>query len=188
MIWKHSAAAILAVLAHTSIAHAQGAVPGGLEVPAGHAPFLTAHAEGTQNYVCVLAPDGFGWQFHGPQATLANDAMTQVATHFLSPNPIEGGAARATWQHSADTSRVWAVAIANSTDAAFVAPGAIPWLLLKVVGQQGGPGGGTTLSGALFIQRTNTAGGQAPPTGCKTAQDVGRKALVPYEADYVFYQ
>ena len=114
--------------------------------------------------------------------------MTQVATHFLSPNPIEGGAARATWQHSADTSRVWAAAIASSTDAAFVAPGAIPWLLLKVVGQQGGPGGGTTLSGALFIQRTNTAGGQAPPTGCKTAQDVGRKALVPYETDYVFYR
>jgi hypothetical protein len=188
MIWRHSAAAVLAVLAHTSIAHAQGTVPAALEVPAGHAPFLSTHAEGTQNYVCVLGPGGFGWQFHGPQATLVDDAATQVATHFLSPNPIEGGAARATWQHSADTSRVWAAAIASSTDPGFVAAGAIPWLLLEVVGQQDGPGGGTALSGALFIQRINTAGGQAPPTGCKTAHDAGRKALVPYAADYVFFR
>jgi hypothetical protein len=188
MISKHSVAAVLVVLTHTSIAHAQWSVPAGLEAPAGHAPLFAAHAEGTQNYVCVLGPGGFGWQFHGPQATLVDDAMTQVATHFLSPNPIEDGAARATWQHSADTSRVWAAAIASSTDAAFVAPGAIPWLLLKVVGQQSGPGGGTALSGALFIQRINTAGGQAPPTGCNTAHDVGRKALVPYETDYVFYR
>ena len=186
MIRKHTAIAVLAVLAYSSIAHAQ--VPAGLEVPAGHAPLLTTYAEGTQNYVCVLAPGGFGWQFHGPQATLVDDATTQIATHFLSPNPIEGGAARATWQHSADTSRVWAAAIASSTDPAFVAPGAIPWLLLRVVGQQDGPGGGTTLSEARFIQRINTAGGQAPPTGCETAQDVGRKALVPYATDYVFYR
>jgi hypothetical protein len=188
MIRTHAAAAVVAALLHTSIAHAQSTVPAGLEVPAGHAPFLATHAEGTQNYVCVLSASGFGWQFHGPQATLVDDAMTQIATHFLSPNPIEDGAARATWQHSADTSRVWAGAIASSTDPAFVAPGAIPWLLLKVMGQQAGPGGGTALTGALFIQRVNTAGGQAPPTGCKAAQDVGRKALVPYGTDYVFYK
>ena len=188
MIRRHTAAAVLSVLTYSSVAHAQGSVPAGLAVPAGHTPFLTTHAEGTQNYVCVLAPGGFAWQFHGPQATLVDDATTQVATHFLSPNPIEGGAARATWQHSADTSRVWAAAIASSTDPAFVIPGAIPWLLLKVVGQQAGPGGGTGLSGALFIQRINTAGGQAPPTGCKTAEDTGRKALVPYATDYVFYR
>ena len=187
MIWTRSAAAVLVAVIHSSVAHAQS-VPANLEVPAGAAPFLTAHAEGTQNYVCVLAPGGFGWQFHGPQATLVDDAMTQVATHFLSPNPVEGGAARATWQDSADTSRVWAAAIANSTDAAFVAPGAIPWLLLKVVGQENGPGGGATLSGARFIQRINTAGGVAPPTGCKNADDAGRKALVPYATDYVFFR
>jgi hypothetical protein len=188
MIRTLTAAAVLAVLAHTSLAHAQSAVPAGLEPPAGTTPFLTTHAEGTQNYVCVLAPQGFGWQFHGPQATLVDEAATQVATHFLSPNPIEAGAARATWQHSTDTSRVWAAAIASSTDAAFVAPGAIPWLLLKVVGQQAGPADGTAFYGTLFIQRVNTAGGQAPPTGCSNAHDVGRKALVPYATDYVFYK
>jgi len=188
MIRKLTAAALFTVLARTSVALAQGTVPAGLEVPAGHTPFLTTRAEGTQNYVCVLAPKGFGWQFHGPQATLVDDTTTQVATHFLSPNPIESGAARATWQHSTDTSRVWAAAIASSTDAAFVAPGAIPWLLLKVVGRQAGPAAGASLSATLFIQRVNTAGGQAPPTGCSTAEDIGRKALVPYATDYVFYK
>jgi hypothetical protein len=188
MIRIHLAAAVLSLLASPSLALAQVPVPAGLAVPPGVAPFLATHAEGTQNYVCVLGPGGFGWEFHGPQATLVDDAATQVATHFLSPNPIEAGAARATWQHSADTSRVWAAAVASSTDPAFVAPGAIPWLLLKVVGQQDGPVGGTALSGALFIHRVNTAGGVAPPTGCGIAQDTGRKALVPYATDYVFYR
>ena len=188
MIRNHTAALTFTILGYASIAYAQGTVPAGLEVPAGHAPFLTSHAEGTQNFVCVLGTSGFAWQFHGPQATLVDEFTTQVATHFLSPNPIEAGAARATWQDSVDTSRVWAAAVANSTDVAFVAPGAIPWLLLKVVGQQAGPGGGTALSGAVFIQRLNTAGGQAPATGCRTAQDIGHKALVPYEADYVFHK
>jgi len=69
----------------------------------------------------------------GPQATLFNEHGQQVITHFLSPNPDEAGTARATWQHSRDTSAVWARAIASSSDPAFVAPGAIPWLLLELV-------------------------------------------------------
>ncbi len=39
-----------------------------------------------------------------------------------------------------------------------------------------------------FIQRLNTAGGSAPATGCSVATDVGRKAFVPYRADYFFYE
>jgi hypothetical protein len=38
-----------------------------------------------------------------------------------------------------------------------------------------------------FIQRVNTAGGVAPVTGCRAAKDVGKRALVPYTTDYVFY-
>jgi hypothetical protein len=164
------------------------AVPANLEVPAGNSAYLTAHAEGTQNYVCVLAAEGFNWQFFGPQATLFDDGGQQVATHFLSPNPDETGVARATWQHSADTSAVWAGAIANSTNPAFVAPGAIPWLLLRAVGTQPGPTFGSTLSDTTYIQRINTAGGVAPADGCRSAKDGGKKALVPYSADYVFYR
>jgi hypothetical protein len=28
----------------------------------------------------------------------------------------------------------------------------------------------------------------APVTGCKSAKDTGKKALVPYTTDYVFYR
>jgi hypothetical protein len=162
-------------------------VPANLHVEPGNAAFLIAHAFGTQNYICLLAPGGFEWTFFAPQATLFDAANQQVITHFLSPNPDEEGKGRATWQHSGDTSAVWAGAIASSTDSDFVAAGSIPWLLLRVVGAEDGPTLGTTLSATTFIQRVNTRGGLAPSDGCKRAADAGRKALVPYSADYVFY-
>jgi hypothetical protein len=44
------------------------------------------------------------------------------------------------------------------------------------------------LTKTTFIQRLNTSGGVAPAAStCATAADVGKKALVPYSADYVFY-
>lgn len=159
-----------------------------LEVPPGNKAFLVGHAVGTQNYVCLPSGAGFAWVFFGPQATLFNDHEKQLSTHFLSPNPDEGGTPRATWQHSRDTSTVWAIAIAVSTDAAFVAPNAIPWLLLEVAGAQDGPAGGDKLSETSFIQRVNTAGGIMPGIGCTQSSDVGKKALVPYTTDYFFYK
>ena len=44
----------------------------------------------------------------------------------------------------------------------FVAPNAIPWLLLPMAGVQDGPTGGDTLTRTSFIQRVHTAGGVAP--------------------------
>jgi hypothetical protein len=70
----------------------------------------------------------------------------------------------------------------------FVARGNIPWLLLQVVGAQDGPTGGHELTATTFIQRLHTSGGVAPSTGCTLSTDVGKKALVPYTADYVFYK
>jgi hypothetical protein len=154
----------------------------------GHKAFLEGHAIGTQDYICLPSGSGFAWTFFGPQATLFNDRDRQVITHFLSPNPDEGGTPRATWQHSRDTSAIWAVPIKTSSDPAFVAPGAIPWLLLDVVGDQDGPTGGHKLSETTFIQRLNTSGGMAPSTDCTLSEDVGKKALVPYTADYFFYK
>jgi Protein of unknown function (DUF3455) len=175
-------------------------VPDNLLVPEGNKGFLQGHAVGTQNYIClpcpnattmaVMCPDasGFAWILFGPQATLFNDHDRQVITHFLSPNPDEGNMPRATWQHSRDTSAVWAMAIATSSDPAFVAPGAIPWLLLDVVGAQDGPTGGHKLTETAFIQRLNTSAGMAPSTGCALGADVGKRAFVPYTADYFFYK
>jgi len=163
------------------------AVPPGIVVSADHKAFLKAHALGTQNYICLPSESGFAWTFFGPQATLFSRNDQQVATHFLSPNPEEDGEPRATWQHSRDSSTVWAKILRPSDDPAFVAPGAIPWLLLKRMGSQDGPTGGNKLTPTTYIQRINTSGGVEPATGCSGPADVGKKALVPYEADYVFY-
>lgn len=159
-------------------------MPGHLQVDPGHKLFLVGHAAGTQNYICLAT----GWTFYGPQATVFDGKGEQIGTHFLSPNPDEGGEARATWQDSRDTSAVWARAVESSTDPAYVAPGAVAWLKLVRVGSQAGPTGGDRLAGTTFIQRLNTSGGIAPTTGCSDASHVGRKAFVPYTADYYFYR
>jgi hypothetical protein len=164
------------------------AVPDNLAVPAGNIAFLVGHATGTQGYICQPSATGFAWTFVKPQATLFDDSNQQVITHFLSNNAFEDPtAARPTWQDSQDTSRVWGKAIANSSDSAFVEAGAIPWLLLQVVGSQPGGTGGTTLTATSYIQRLSTSGGVAPATGCDQST-VGNKALVPYTADYFFYK
>jgi hypothetical protein len=163
-------------------------VPPDLEVPAGNTAFLEWHASGTQNYIYLPSAAGIAWTLVGPQATLFNDWDRQLITHFLSPNPDEGDTPRATWQHSLDTSSVWAVAIASSANPTFVASGAIPWLLLQVVGRQPGPTGGDRLADSTFIQRVHTSGGVAPSTGCVEFTDVGQRAFVPYTAAYVFYE
>lgn len=163
-------------------------VPANLEVPAGVSPFLMAHATGTQNYICIRTTDGIQWMFLGPQATLFDDAGEQVMTHYLSPNPAEGDAPRATWRHSADTSTVWASAIASSTDPNFVEAGAVPWLLLQVTGTSYGPTMGGEMVQTSHVQRVNTSGGTAPASGCRLPKDVGKRALVPYSTDYVFYR
>ena len=98
--------------------------------PAGNKAFLEGHAIGTQNYICLPSDKGFKFVLFTPEATLFDDVEKQVATHFFSPNPFEGGKIRATWQHSKDTSAVWGGNATPSTDPNFVAQDAIPWLLL----------------------------------------------------------
>lgn len=173
--------------AHTAVA-TPGAVPDEIRTPAYVKAFFEGHAVGTQAYVCLPSPAGVAWTLITPEATLFDARREQpLTTHSFSPNPAEGGAVRATWRHSRDGSAVWAVAMPPSSDPAFVAPGAIPWLLLRVVGTQDGPAGGDTLRAVRYIQRVNTSGGAAPSTGCSQTTDVGSKAFVPYTADYVFY-
>ena len=155
-------------------------MPVSLQVPAGNKAFRAGAAVGTQDYICLPS----GWTFFGPQATLFDERDEQIITHFLSPNPIENGTPRVTWQDSRDTSKVWGLAVASVT----VQPDAIPWLLLKVVGAEDGPTGGDELAETTFVQRLNTVGGLAPSTGCTMSQQVGSRALVPYSADYFFYK
>lgn len=165
------------------------AVPANIQVPAGNKLFFVGQAVGTQNYVCLPADGGVKFILFTPQATLFKEGE-EVTTHYFSPNPAENGTIRAAWQHSRDTSTVWGkVADGNSSsDPAYVAPGAIPWLLVTIVGAQNGPTGGDKLTGTTYIQRVNTAGGVAPTTGCASSTDIGNKAFVPYTTDYYFYK
>ena len=190
MPWKKMFIAALAIAPAFAIAAevTPPAVPTNLTVPEGNEPFAVGHAVGTQNYVCLPSDKRVKWVQYSPQATLFNDDGQQTMTHFLSPNPAESDAPRATWQDSRDTSAAWATVQEESNDSQFVAPGAIKWLLLRVVGSQSGPDSGDRLSKTTFIQRVNTSGGVAPATGCTSSTDVGKKVLVPYMADYFFYR
>ena len=170
-------------------AHAQivtPPVPTDLEVPATEEPFLLGRGVGTQNYICQPAASlgRVAWTLFTPQATLFSDDAEQLTTHFFSLNPDEPGIVRVTWEDSRDTSTIWA----RLLKAATVNPDAIAWLKLEVVGKRVGPTGGDTLFGTTFVQRLNTQGGLAPLTDCDNPQDIGRKAFIPYTADYFFYR
>ncbi len=173
-------------------------VPATIQVEAGNTAFLVGHAAGSQNYVCLPTSTGFAYSLFTPEATLFNDDMDQIITHFNSPNrnpnpsptPDVKGTIRATWESSRDTSTIWAKAIATATDSTdpnFVEKGSIAWVLLEVVGHMDGPTGGDRLSDTTFVQRLLTHGGSAP-SDCTSSTDVGKRAFVPYTADYFFYR
>jgi hypothetical protein len=165
-------------------------IPATIQVPAGNEEFLHAHGVGTQNYACLPAGAGVAYQLMTPQATLFDGDEKQIATHFVSPNPLERDAARSTWQYGADSSRAWGMVKPGDASSRSVStsPDAIAWLLVTVVGTRPGPGGGDALAGTTFIQRVNTLGGVAPSMGCSTSEDIGHVAFVPYSADYIFYR
>ena len=182
-------------------------VPDNIQVEPGNKAFLVGHAVGTQNYICLPCPNpstttcpdasGFAYILFTPEATLFKfeDNTKQLITHYFSPNlnpipPEKKDTIRATWQDSKDTSTVWGKVVPgdSSSDAAYVAPGAIPWLRITVAGAKGGPTGGDTLASTTFLQRVNTSGGLPPSTGCASSTDVGKQAFVPYTADYYFYR
>jgi hypothetical protein len=182
------AVALTASLPRTAHAHpvTPPPVPEKIKVQEGSKAFLQGRGVGTQNYICLPSGEGFRFVLFTPQATLFQNRGKQLTTHFFSPNPVSG-AVQPTWQHSRDTSVVWASLVESSTDEEFVAEGAIPWLLLAKTEVQEGTTGGNTLTATTFIHRVNTLGGLAPTTGCASAADVGKQAFVPYEADYIFY-
>jgi uncharacterized protein DUF3455 len=162
------------------------AVPTDIEVSADYKLFLVGHAIGTQNYICTPSSSGgYDWFFVGPQATVFDGDGRQILTHYQSKNPFKPTTPlHARWQHSGDTSAVWA----TRRTGVFVTSDAIEWLLLDVTGAEVGPTAGVKLSGTLVIQRINTVGGLKPPTAECHAGSVNQRRLVDYEADYYFYR
>ncbi len=204
-----SAAVALFFMSITLSAIAQGRdaiTDSGITPEVGNVAFLLGHAKGTQGYVCLPSSSGStsaSWTVNNarPEATLFTNVFgqeVQIITHFLSPDAKPNGFAPTplpfgspTWQSSFDSSRVWAKVsktLPAGNDAELCPnSGAIPCLLLQSIGNDEGPTGGKLLSKVTFIQRIKTQGGAAPTTGCVDLSDVGKQALVPYSADYVFF-
>lgn len=158
----------LAAMALTaSVASAQP-VPDRIQVPAGNAPYMQAHAIGAQVYACAATADGPKWQFVEPQAILYDDHARLIGVHFAGP----------TWQ-TRDGSQVKAARV----DGVTVDPTAIPWLLLKQTSTTPG-----RLAATTYVQRLNTRGGLEPAASkCSTAT-VGDERKVLYTADYRFWR
>ena len=177
--------------------------PPAITPPSGNTAYLVGHATGTQGYVCLPLGSGASWTVDAsrPQATLFTtfgSFSQQILTHFLSPDtnpnqfapsPLPFGSP--TWQSSFDSSVIWGNKLASITagsDPSCPSTGAIPCLLLQVIGSQNGPSYPFgILTNATYVQRLNTTGGSAPTTGCAVSTDVGGQVLVPYTADYYFY-
>jgi hypothetical protein len=105
-------------------------VPDKLQPPEGNEVFLIGHAFGTQDYVCAASGSGVAFVLTTPEAVLFDNPARRVVNHYFSPNPVEGGTIRATWQSTRDSSVFWGKmtnAATFLTDPDFVAPDAIAW-------------------------------------------------------------
>jgi hypothetical protein len=139
-----------------------------IDPPSDEKLLLELQADGVQIYSCATDNGAAVWKFQGPEANLKTGKGTPAGTHFAGP----------TWK-LLDGSEVKGgmVATRPATE-----PGAVAWLLLKVVSNSGDG----TLRNAQYITRTNTKGGVAPAAGCDSAHQ-GQPARVPYSATYKFY-
>lgn len=145
-----------------------------LTPPPGARKLFEARAKGVQIYVCQekrggdQGANGFAWDLAGPDAALFGEDGLPLGRHAKGPS----------WTLN-DGSSVTAQLIAK---APAPVPGAIPWLLLKVIAHEGKG----RLDGVSFIRRAETSGGNAPESGCGASRR-GETERVPYTALYQFY-
>lgn len=150
----------------------QDGLPDAVKVPAGHKVALQTVGVGEITYECRAKANqagAFEWAFVGPKADLNSRAGSKLGTYFGPP---------ATWA-STDGSAVTGTQLAVAPAAA----GSIPLQLVKA-----NPASGSgAMTGTTYIQRVATQGGVAPAAACEAA-GVGRKEIVKYQADYIFWK
>jgi hypothetical protein len=145
-------------------------VPAALRAPDGHVAWRTLKARGVQIYECRMKkddPQAAQWAFVAPEAELFDAGGRPAGKHYAGPH----------WE-STDGSKVRGSAVA-SADAP--QPGAIPWLLLSTTSD--GPAG--EFANVTYVQRVVTVGGVAPAAADCDLAGLGKRARVPYSADYV---
>jgi hypothetical protein len=149
----------------------QATLPAPVQVPAGHKVVMETVGVGEITYECrakAAQAGAFEWVFVGPKAVLNGRDGKAVGSYFGPP---------ATWQ-SIDGSAVTGaqLAVAPAT------PGSIPLQLVKANPATGAG----SMTGVSYIQRVATQGGVAPAAACDAAA-AGRKEIVKYQADYIFW-
>ena len=145
-------------------------LPEAVRVPAGQRMTMSTTGVGELTYECREKKDMAGayeWAFVGPVATLFAPGKKPVGKYYAGP----------TWE-SNDGSKVTGKQVA-------VAPGSAGNIPLQLVKAEPAMGAGA-MQGVTYIQRLNTKGGVAPAMACDAAGK-GRRQVVAYEADYVFY-
>ena len=146
------------------------ALPEPVRVPAGQKVMMSTTGVGEITYECREKKDMAGaheWAFVGPVATLYSGDKKAVGKYYAGP----------TWEAN-DGSKVTGKQVAVSPSSA----GNIPMQLVKAEPAMGAG----AMQGVTYIQRLNTKGGVAPAMACD-APAKGKKQVVAYEADYVFY-
>ncbi|MDR0277774.1 MAG: DUF3455 domain-containing protein [Paucimonas sp.] len=155
----------------SSLVQANSAVPDSIKVPDGHKVALETVGVGEITYECRDKADMAGqteWVFVGPKAVLNDRSGKAVGDYFGPP---------ATWQ-AKDGSKVTGtqVAVAPSSQ------GNLPYQLVKANPAEGKG----AMTGVTYIQRVALKGGVAPASAC-TAADKGKREVVRYQADYIFW-
>ena len=150
----------------------QSALPDAVKVPAGNKVAMETVGVGQITYECRDKKDAAGqyeWVFVGPDAALNDRSGKRIGKYFGPP---------ATWENM-DGSKLTATQIAVAPAGA----GNIPSQLVKANPAMGAG----AMTGVTYIQRVATKGGVAPAMACD-AGSKGKKEIVNYQADYIFYK
>jgi Protein of unknown function (DUF3455) len=152
--------------------YSQAALPAAVQVPSGHRVVLETVGAGDITYECrekANAAGQFEWVFAGPAATLNDRQGRSIGRYFGPP---------ATWAAS-DGSAITGTQLA-------VAPAGDGNIPLQLVKANPATGQGA-MSGISHIQRVATRGGVAPAMTCDAAGK-GKREIVKYQADYIFWK
>jgi Protein of unknown function (DUF3455) len=167
--------ALVAACASTPMApamYSQAALPAAVQVPTGHRVALETVGAGDIAYECrekANAAGQYEWVFAGPAATLSDRQGRSIGRYFGPP---------ATWAAS-DGSAITGTQLA-------VAPAGDGNIPLQLVKANPATGQGA-MSGVSHIQRVATRGGVAPAMACDAAGK-GKREIVKYQADYIFWK
>jgi hypothetical protein len=161
-----AAIAALASLAAFTAPPASAATPAQVAAPPDAQIVASMTATGVQVYACEFdASHQLAWVFKSPLATLYEAHGQEAVRHSAGP----------TWQAQDGSTIVGHVRAQAPSDTL----NSIPQLLLDAKSTAGNG----TLSEVHYVQRLETAGGNAPSAPCTSEHETGRS---PYFARYVF--